>query len=338
MSNPSSPLRPAPLSFARSDSNGRMSPFRRPESPLTKSPSTVRAATPQGSPLKQSTPSRFSQQPSSSASSKPAFTSNTADDRSWIHTRSAANSFSEAAMDTPESPTRSPRQLASSTSSLAPRFDTQANGSTARPSYSDRTPTASSFRSESTPRAPAPADPLSSIPPQYLHTMRESFAVLDRANTGFITQSDLVHQLNELGLDASPAALSQYFPPGSSSLNLSSYLHLLSADLTRLTSSTELMDAFSTFDVDDSGQIDVQELKEALLSTMPEPGEDQRRLTEREVDMAMEGFTGRRAFKKGAAGNTAGLGAGDRRPVFRYGDFVKGIWGVGSETEKVEAI
>jgi hypothetical protein len=98
------------------------------------------------------------------------------------------------------------------------------------------------------------------------------------------------------------------------------------------------MDAFSTFDADDSGQIDVQELKDALLSTMPEPGEDQRRLSEREVDMVMEGFTGRRAFKRGAASNTAGLGSDGRKPVFRYGDFVKSMWGTGTESEKVEAV
>ena len=135
-------------------------------------------------------------------------------------------------------------------------------------------------------------------------------------------------------MDSSPAALSHYFPPGTTSLNLSSYLHLLSADLTRLTSSAELLDALSTFDADDSGQIDVQELVEALVSTVPEDGE--RRMTEREVEMVMEGFTGRRAFRRGAAGNSAGLGSDGRKPVFRYGEFVKGIWGNGAEGEKVE--
>jgi Ca2+-binding EF-hand superfamily protein len=161
--------------------------------------------------------------------------------------------------------------------------------------------------------------------------MRESFAVLDRSNTGSVTPADLTHQLNELGLDSSSAALSQYFPPGSGSLNLAAYLNLLSSDLARLTSSMELLDALATFDADDSGQIDAQELKEALVSTMPDEG---RRLTEQEVDMVMEGFTGRRAFKRGAAANSGGLGAGERRPVFRYGEFVRGIWG--AEGEKVE--
>lgn len=156
--------------------------------------------------------------------------------------------------------------------------------------------------------------------------MRESFAVLDRSNTGNITAADLTHQLNELGLDSSSSSLSTYFPPGTTSLNLSSYLHLLCSDLTGLTDTRELMEAFSAFDVDDSGQIDVQELKDAVMSTMPEPGEDGRRLSEREVDMAMEGFIGRRAFRRGAVNNTGGL---EKKLVFRYGDFVKGIWGAG---------
>lgn len=98
------------------------------------------------------------------------------------------------------------------------------------------------------------------------------------------------------------------------------------------------MEAFSAFDADDSGQIDVGELREALITTLPEAGEEQRRLSEREVDMVMEGFTGRRAFKRGAVANTAGLGTGARKEVFRYGDFVKGIWGAGGEGEKVEGM
>lgn len=103
--------------------------------------------------------------------------------------------------------------------------------------------------------------------------------------------------------------------------------------MARLGTSAELMDALSTFDADDSGQIDVQELRDALLSTMPEPGDQQRRMSEREIDMVMEGFVGRRAFRRGAAGNAAGLGGDNRQPVFRYGDFVKGMWGAAPEGE-----
>jgi hypothetical protein len=95
------------------------------------------------------------------------------------------------------------------------------------------------------------------------------------------------------------------------------------------------MAAFSAFDEDDSGQIDVGELRDALLSTAPEPGEGGRMLSEREVDRVMDGFVGRRMFKKGAMANNAGLGG--KKEVFRYGDFVGGIWGASGEGgQKVE--
>lgn len=89
------------------------------------------------------------------------------------------------------------------------------------------------------------------------------------------------------------------------------------------------MAAFAAFDEDDSGQIDVGELRDALLSTLPEPGESGKMLSEREVDRVMDGFVGRRILKKGAMGNNSGLGG--RKEVFRYGDFVGGIWGPAGE-------
>jgi Ca2+-binding EF-hand superfamily protein len=165
--------------------------------------------------------------------------------------------------------------------------------------------------------------------------MRESFAVLDRQNTGAVRAADVSQQLAELGLDTSSSSLSTYFPSGQNSINLSSYLQLLCGDLTALSRQEELLAAFSAFDEDDSGQIDVGELRDALLSTAPEPGEGGRPLSEREVDRVMDGFVGRRMFKKGQMGNNAGLGG--KKEVFRYGDFVSGIWGAGGEGgQKVE--
>ncbi|KAJ4292179.1 hypothetical protein N0V88_005808 [Collariella sp. IMI 366227] len=66
----------------------------------------------------------------------------------------------------------------------------------------------------------------------------------------------------------------------------------------------DLTSAFSAFDDDDSGQIDVAELRDALLHTAPEPG--QQPLTALDVEKVIAGFTGRRAFSKTAA--SAGLG------------------------------
>jgi Ca2+-binding EF-hand superfamily protein len=163
-------------------------------------------------------------------------------------------------------------------------------------------------------------DPLSSVPPNYLHTMRESFSVLDRSNSGQITKSDVSTTLSELGLDNSASTMSIYFPSGSSSLNLGAYLNLLSGDLARLSRQDELMAAFSAFDNDDSGQIDIAELKEALMTTAPESGAP---LSEREIEEVMEGFVGRRVLKKGQINSNLG----GKKEVFRYADFTSSIWG-----------
>ena len=94
--------------------------------------------------------------------------------------------------------------------------------------------------------------------------------------------------------------------------------------------STELLSAFSAFDDDDDGQVDLAELRDALLHTAPEPGE--RPLTAMEVDRVMTGFTGRRAFNKHI---TAGLGK--RGEVFKYQNFVNSIVGSnGSSGQKEE--
>jgi Ca2+-binding EF-hand superfamily protein len=163
--------------------------------------------------------------------------------------------------------------------------------------------------------------------------MRESFAVLDRGNAGVITPADVAQQLAELGLDSSSSALSSYFPSGTHQpINLATYLNNLSSDLATLTRQDELMAAFSAFDDDDSGQIDVDELRDAVMHTMPEPGSGDRQLSAGEVDRVMQGFVGRRAFKKGQVSNAAGLGG--KKDVFRYGDFITGIWGGNGEAQK----
>jgi Ca2+-binding EF-hand superfamily protein len=157
--------------------------------------------------------------------------------------------------------------------------------------------------------------------------MRESFSVLDRSNAGAISSGDVATALAELGLDASPRSIAAYFPaaagggPGAP-LNLGAYLALLSRDLARMSRREELMAAFAAFDDDDSGQIDVAELREALLTTAPETGQ---MLTEDEVDAVMEGFVGRRVLKKGQVHP----GLGGKKEVFRYGDFTTSVWGGG---------
>lgn len=151
--------------------------------------------------------------------------------------------------------------------------------------------------------------------------MRESFSVLDRSNSGSVNSSDVADMLSQLGLAATPATLSEYFPHGSQTMNLATYLHTMSDILSRMSPPSELNAAFEAFDDDDSGQIDLGELKDALLHTASEPGE--KKLTEREIDIVVEGFSGRRAFGKG--GKNRGRGE-----VFRYAEFVASITGGGN--------
>ena len=153
--------------------------------------------------------------------------------------------------------------------------------------------------------------------------MRESFEVLDSSNSGSITSASVFSMLEQMGLPTSNGDLRDFFPPNApSQLNLARYLDILSAPISELSPPEELLAAFSAFDVDDSGQIDIAELRKALLSTAPEPGEEDLRLSEREIDGILGEFSGRRAF--GAKGMNAAKGKGE---VFRYRDFMGSIVG-----------
>jgi Ca2+-binding EF-hand superfamily protein len=153
--------------------------------------------------------------------------------------------------------------------------------------------------------------------------MRESFEVLDSNNTGAVTSASVASMLEQMGMDHNSAALRDFFPPNApAQLNLARYLDTLSAPLAELSPPDELMAAFSAFDVDDSGQIDVAELRNALLNTAPEPGEEDYRLSERVIDSILGEFSGRRAF--GAKGVNVAKGKGE---VFRYREFMGAITG-----------
>lgn len=163
--------------------------------------------------------------------------------------------------------------------------------------------------------------------------MRESFEVLDSNTTGNINSAAVSDMLSQLGLDNTAAALKDFFPPsGPAQLNLARYLDVLSGPLADMSQPDELRAAFEAFDVDDSGQIDVTVLQDALLRTTPQPGEDNTRLSEREVDGVLGEFTSRRAF--GSKGLHAANAKGD---VFRYRDFMANISGGGATSNGTDA-
>ncbi|KAK5171873.1 uncharacterized protein LTR77_003510 [Saxophila tyrrhenica] len=164
------------------------------------------------------------------------------------------------------------------------------------------------------------------VPHTLLHSMRESFEVLDPNSTNTITSAEVSSMLDQMGMSSRPADLCDFFPPNApSNLNLARYLDMLSAPLAELSPPDELKAAFEAFDVDDSGQIDVTELRRALLNTAPEPGEEVIDLSEREVDSVIGEFVGRRAF--GAKGMNAAKGKGE---VFRWREFMGAVTGGGA--------
>ncbi|KAK3333560.1 hypothetical protein B0T19DRAFT_129409 [Cercophora scortea] len=173
------------------------------------------------------------------------------------------------------------------------------------------------------PRAMATAqgNAVSQLQPAQVRTLREGFQILDRDSDGVVNRDDVADMLHQLGLPSSSSDVSPFFPPSASqTMTLALYLNSLSTSLAALSPTSELLSAFSAFDDDDSGQIDLTELRDALLHTAPEPGE--KPLTALEVDKVMNGFTGRRAFSKS---KTNGLGK--RGDVFRYQDFVNSVVG-----------
>ena len=170
-------------------------------------------------------------------------------------------------------------------------------------------------------------DILSHLPHAQLRSMRESFQVLDDKNAGSITAANVGAMLQQLGLDASPATLSTFFPPNSpNSMTLAAYLNHLASLFLPLSNREELLMAFAAFDDDDSGQVDLNELKDAIMCTAPGPGD--RTIADKEFDGIVEGFKGRRAFGKSNAG---GLSRGE---VFKYRDFVAGIVGGANDTQQ----
>lgn len=182
-------------------------------------------------------------------------------------------------------------------------------------------------------------DDLSRLPPALLNSLRESFSVLDNNSTGSITPASVAETLQSLGLSTNE--MSKLFPPGQpQQISLPQYLNSLASALVSISPQQELLNAFSAFDDDDSGQVDVAELRRALLTTPPEPGE--RALSERDIDEALKGFTGRRILAKSGVGMSSlrnmGAPAGKKNgDVFRYHEFVSNLSG-GPDPHQAQAM
>ncbi|KAI0429688.1 EF-hand [Xylaria sp. FL1042] len=167
---------------------------------------------------------------------------------------------------------------------------------------------------------------LSQLQPAQVRLLRDGFQIMDRDSDGVVNREDVADMLTQLGLPANASDISQFFPPGGpQTLTLAAFLNSIATALVALSPPSELLSAFSAFDDDDSGQVDVAELRAALLRTVPEPGE--RAPTAAEVDKIIAGFSGRKAFSKSS------MGAQRRGEVFRYQEFVNSIMGSNGASE-----
>lgn len=179
---------------------------------------------------------------------------------------------------------------------------------------------------------------ISTLPPQLLHLLKESFSLLDRDSDGFITPSDISAMHSQLSVSSSePFNIRSYIPPPSGAeqkVSLPQYLSIISTLHSPIHPAPSLLSAFSAFDPDDSGQIDLEELSDAISSR---PGA-KAGLRTNEIAQVTEGFKGRRMFQKrgmgaGGLGGVKGVGVdvserghGD---VFKYREFVANVSGTG---------
>ncbi|KAK5697564.1 hypothetical protein LTR97_007702 [Elasticomyces elasticus] len=219
----------------------------------------------------------------------------------------------------------------------APIFQTQP---TPTPPPAARSPHQPHQPQKHTPRPPFPrglsantaSGGYTNVPPPLLRSMRESFEVLDSSNSGTISAASVAEMLEQMRLPNDPSSLRTFFPSGGpEKLNLARYLDTLAAPMGELSHPEELVAAFEAFDLDDSGQIDSNELRAALLMG---GGDERGGLSEREIDNILGEFGGRRHFGGKGLGAHGGMGKGE---VFRYREFMSSVGGTGAGGEAMEA-
>ncbi|KAI1432937.1 EF-hand [Xylaria sp. CBS 124048] len=270
----------------------RNSPFRRPESPNSPSPLANRQATPTSSPSKLGS----------------------------LCTPSRLANLSPTTTPTQESESRTPRVF------------TPSQNVPSSPPLASSPHMSSTVQATSLHQSVGHINALSQLQPAQVRGLRDGFQLMDRDSDGVVNREDVVDMLSQLGLSAKPSDVAKFFPPGGpQTMSLATFLNSIATPLAALSPAAELLSAFSAFDDDDSGQVDVGELRDALLRTPAEPGEHV--LTAAEVDKIIAGFSGRRAFSKSSMTSGGGLAGPRRGEVFRYQEFVNSIMGVGGASE-----
>ena len=100
------------------------------------------------------------------------------------------------------------------------------------------------------------------IPEQF----KESFHLLDKDQDGNISHADLAAMFTSLGQSKSSKDIDAMLSELPKPLNFAAYFTAMSSLLADTSSRDELMKALMTFDEEDTGKIDLAELKDSLTS------------------------------------------------------------------------
>jgi|SRR5271156_1888037 len=136
--------------------------------------------------------------------------------------------------------------------------------------------------------------------------MRDLFSLLDKDGDGVITDSDLssmlhslgmtskfFYRINEVGQDSSSTALKKMFSMLNTPLDFPVFLTHVTSLKSYLSARQDLAGAFTSFDENDAGYVDFEDLKNDLMTTGPQ------RMTEEQINSALKGFVEKTGKNKG---------------------------------------
>jgi Ca2+-binding EF-hand superfamily protein len=145
--------------------------------------------------------------------------------------------------------------------------------------------------------------------------------MLDKDGDGVITGSDLASMLHSLGRpyksfsnisgqDSSSLILRKMLSSLNDPLDFPAFLTYITSLKSQISSRTDLTNAFISFDENDGGFIDFEDIKNDLITSGAE------RLTEGQVNMALGGFVEKTGKNKGKVSYVKFLDAmiGDQAP------------------------
>lgn len=140
----------------------------------------------------------------------------------------------------------------------------------------------------------SPAMESPGVSPEYIEELRESFALFDKDNDGYITSKELFTVMRALRIESTDDEIKDMIRnvdvDGSGTVDFNEFLKMMSrstafrrqdSEFNRRHEEDEMRQAFRIFDIDDNGYIDARELK----MTMCNLGED---LSDKDVKKMMK--------------------------------------------------